>query len=125
MSGLLLDTHVVLWWLDGVELSEEVRARIAEPATRACVSAASHWEIAIKVGLGKLEVVDHYAEQLAVDDIGDLDVRREHAQAVRDLPAHHQDPFDRMLVAQAQVERLTLVSRDRRFRDYDVDLLEA
>ena len=122
---LLLDTHVMLWFIRGEELGEPVRRRIADPDERVFVSVVSHWELSIKEALGRLKPPESYVERLAADGFETLRLEVSHARAVKDLPQHHRDPFDRMLVVQARAERMTLVSRDRRFRDYDVDLLEA
>jgi PIN domain nuclease of toxin-antitoxin system len=115
---LLLDTHVLLWWLaDDPALSKQARQLIAnEPEVFA--SAASAWEIAIKRALGKLEAPADLPAALAAGGIGRLPIEFEHAAIAGALPRHHDDPFDRMLVAQARVERLTLVSRDRRLEPY-------
>ena len=125
MTGLLLDTHVALWWLEDRRLSESAATAIADARNPTHLSIASAWEMAIKQGLGQLQVRDDYVEQLALDGIELLGITPAHTRAVRDLPPHHRDSFDRMLVAQAQVEGLTLVTRDRRLRGYDVAVLEA
>ncbi len=125
MTGLLLDSHVALWWLQDSPLSPEAAAAIADPARPALVSIATAWELAIKQGLGRLEIQDDYLDVLVECGIDLLGIEPAHARAVRHLPAHHRDPFDRMLVAQAQVERLTLVTRDKRLAQYDVEVLSA
>ncbi len=120
---LLLDTHVVLWWrLDAPDLSRRVRRAIAS-ADQVFVSAASAWEVAIKVALGKLRLDEPFAAMVDDSTFDQLPVSFEHAARLQVLPPHHADPFDRMLVAQAQVEGLTIVSHDARLRDYDVTLL--
>ena len=122
--NLLLDTHVVLWWLGDEPLSSESSIAISDPDNVVYVSAASIWEASIKQALGKLEVDGDF--QAAVTEMFDpLRIDFAHAWATRLLPPHHSDPFDRMLIAQAQVEGLVLVSRDRRFAEYDVELLAA
>jgi PIN domain nuclease of toxin-antitoxin system len=123
--SLLLDTHVFLWWLQGDPLRPEVEARIADPSTLVAVSAASLWEIAIKRALGKLRFEGSLDDQLSPSGFQPLAVSTRHAEVAGGLPPHHRDPFDRMLVAQAQLERFTLVARDRVFRLYDVELLEC
>lgn len=122
---LLLDTHVVLWWLDDDKrLSAAARDEIVV-AEEVRVSAATVWEIAIKRALGRLEVPDDYLEHVERTRFRPLPIGFEHAEAAGSLPRHHDDPFDRMLVAQARVERLTLVTADRRLGDYGVAVLAA
>ena len=87
------------------------------------VSAVTAWEIAIKKALGRLEAPDDLPEALEVNDFDTLDITVDHALAAGALPGHHTDPFDRMLIAQAQLHGLTLISIDKRFADYDVELL--
>jgi PIN domain nuclease of toxin-antitoxin system len=121
VSRLLVDTHALLWWLDDAPaLSAAARAAIAEPANEPLVSTASMWEIAIKRSLGKLTVPEELPDE--IDDAGFawLPVGPEHAWAVRDLELHHRDPFDRVLVAQALVERIPVVTLDERFAAYGV-----
>jgi PIN domain nuclease of toxin-antitoxin system len=125
VSGLLLDSHVALWWLADEALTEAASAAIADPSRSVLVSIATAWELAIKQGLGKLRIDDDYLELLVERGIDLLPIEPRHTRAVRDLPHHHRDPFDRMLVAQAQVERLTLVTRDTRLAQYDVPVLAA
>ncbi len=118
--NLLLDTHVLLWWLgDDARLGGEVRELIAR-APLAFVSAASALEAAIKARLGKLRIPAPLGQAVAEGGFSELPVRIEHAEAAAGLPDHHADPFDRMLVAQARIEGLTLVTHDRSFADYDV-----
>ena len=117
MLKVLLDTHAYLWWLaDDPELSYEARDILADPRTSAYVSAASIWEIAIKVKLGRLALGSAGTmadlEAITGNDFTELPIRARHAAAAGALPRHHEDPFDRMLVAQAIVEGLTLVTSD-------------
>lgn len=123
--NLLLDTHVVLWWLAADPLSDDASARIADPSARVVVSAASIWEASIKRSLGKLRVDGSLAQHAADAGFELLPVLAGHAEAAGDLPHHHRDPFDRMLVAQAAAERLTLVTRDPAFDAYEVPVLPA
>jgi PIN domain nuclease of toxin-antitoxin system len=122
---LLLDTHVLLWWLaDDPALSKQARALIAnEPEVFA--SAASAWEIAIKRALGKLEAPEDLLSVLEVGGIRRLPIDLQHAAVAGALPRHHDDPFDRMLVAQAQREGLTLLTSDARISRYAVTVLPA
>ncbi|MGH2363904.1 MAG: type II toxin-antitoxin system VapC family toxin [Chloroflexota bacterium] len=122
---LLLDTHAVLWWLAGEGLSEQARDAIADRDNYVALSAVSAWEIAIKKALNKLTAPDDLTDQLAAGGIAELPVHIVHALLAGALPRHHDDPFDRMLVAQAQLEGLTLVTRDSRFQTYDVPTLAA
>jgi PIN domain nuclease of toxin-antitoxin system len=123
----LLDTQVLLWWFSqSSRLKADVRAAIADPQTPIFVSAASFWEAAIKRAKGRLSF-DSTALVGAVVGSGlhQLSITPAHALAAGDLPRHHDDPFDRMLVAQAIAENLTLVSSDARLRSYIVGLIEA
>jgi PIN domain nuclease of toxin-antitoxin system len=114
---LLLDTHALVWW-DNDVLPARVVKRIRE-ADEVYVSAATAWEIAIKSALGKIAAKGSISQALGDYGFIELPITVEHAEAVRALPPHHRDPFDRMLVAQARVEALTLVSRDPALRLYD------
>jgi PIN domain nuclease of toxin-antitoxin system len=125
---LLLDTHTFLWWVaDDARLSARGRASIADRQNRCLVSVASCWEMAIKVSLGKLGLtvsVDRFIpEQLAANAFELLPLELGHAARVSVLPFHHRDPFDRLLVAQALIEGLAIVSADRIFRRYGVKRL--
>lgn len=118
---LLLDTHVLLWWLaDDPRLTPAMREAIADPSTAVVVSAASAWEAAIKAASGKLRVPDGLREELERQGFDELPVTVEDGLAAGALPRHHSDPFDRMLIAQAARRRFVLVTGDRRFADYDV-----
>ncbi|RKQ70224.1 type II toxin-antitoxin system VapC family toxin [Oceanibaculum indicum] len=128
--SLLLDTHALLWWLaDSPQLGRTARAAIADPASAVWVSAATVWEIAIKTALGRLEIGGAPADILppALESSGfrTLPIGTEHALAAGALPPHHADPFDRMLIAQASLDGLRLVSADREFAAYGVPLLDA
>lgn len=123
---LLLDTGAFLVWsIDDDRLGASARSALAEPTTLVFVSAARVWEIAIKVALGKLEFAAEPAEEIGANGFAELPVTALHAQAAGRLPRHHDDPFDRMLIAQARLEGLTLVSRDEAFAGYEVPLLRA
>jgi PIN domain nuclease of toxin-antitoxin system len=123
---LLLDTHALLWWLEGPQLlSKEARNAVRDGRNAVYVSAAVAWEIVIKKGLGKIEVPDNLEEALAQNRFLALPILVSHALAVEKLPLHHRDPFDRMLIAQAVHEGLTLVSRDSQVRQYPVSCIAA
>ena len=124
--NLLLDTHVLLWWLDDhPTLSKKAKSAIADGKNLVFVSAVVIWEIKIKQALGKLQIPRNFRKVLDGQPFEMLDITVEHAHAVGDLPAYHRDPFDRMLVAQAKVEGLTLVTRDIRLKKYKIPLIEA
>jgi PIN domain nuclease of toxin-antitoxin system len=122
VTRLLVDTHALLWWLtDDAGLSDAARSALADPANDVLVSTASVWEIAIKRGLGKLEAPDDLPGHIETQGFAWLPVGVEHAWRVRDLPPHHRDPFDRLLVAQALCEGVAIVSGDARFAAYGVE----
>jgi PIN domain nuclease of toxin-antitoxin system len=121
VSRLLVDTHALLWWLaDDPALSRAARDAIADPAHEPLVSAASMWEIAIKRSLGKLTAPDDLQDRIVDGGFAWLPVSAEHAWRVRDLDMHHRDPFDRLLVAQALIERVPVITSDARFGEYGV-----
>ena len=123
---LLLDTHVLLWWLDDpASLAAPARRLIAEPRNRVFVSAAVAWEITIKRRLGKLEAPDDLETVLEEERFQHLPITVRHALAVAELPAIHGDPFDRIQIAQARLEGLTIVTRDATIPSYDVACLRA
>jgi PIN domain nuclease of toxin-antitoxin system len=123
---LLLDTHMYLWWLsDPTRLADEARIAIANPRNFVFVSAVSIVEIAIKQGTGKLTSAEPPEAMLESCRFRELPLKIAHASALRDLPAIHKDPFDRMLVAQTSVEKLTLVTRDAVLKQYDIPILAA
>ncbi len=122
---LLLDTHVLLWWLAEDPLRPEAHDAIENPRSVVCVSAASTWEVGIKIGLGKLRTPEALSERLREERFTPLPVTISHGLQVAELPLLHKDPFDRLLVAQAQLEGLTIVTRDERIARYDVETLAA
>lgn len=123
---LLLDTHVLLWWLaDDPSLAREAGDAIADPAAAVFVSAATAWEIAIKQSLGKLDAPNDLERQVEVNRFEPLSITIGHAYSAGTLPRHHDDPFDRMLVAQALAEGLMIVTRDPRLGTYGVPTLPA
>ncbi len=127
---LLLDTQTLLWWREGSRrLGRRARAAIEQRAAAVVVSAASGWEIALKTRGGRLrlrEPLDVWMPAaLESSGFGMLHITMRHAIAVAGLPDHHADPFDRLLIAQAQAEGLTIVTADSAFDDYDVRLLDA
>ncbi len=119
---LLLDSHAYLWWLaDDPRLGGAARRAILQPSAVVYVSAATVWELAIKQALGRLDTGDaDLVDEIAANGFVELPVAAAHARAAAALPRHHDDPFDRMLVAQAQLEGLELVTRDPAFAAYGV-----
>jgi PIN domain nuclease of toxin-antitoxin system len=124
---LLLDTHALLWWLtDDRRLGKNARDVIADPASVVHVSAATCWEVAIKASLGRLTLgrTDLDAE-IPANGFVELPITVRHALRAGGLPRHHEDPFDRMLVAQALLEELVFLTRDRALAKYGVNILST
>ncbi len=123
---LLLDTHTFLWWVsDWERISESARAAIADPGNEVFVSAVSGWEIGIKKAEGRLVAPDNLAAVVEEKRFEHLPLTFAHAERAAALPPHHTDPFDRVLIAQAQAEGLVLVTRDSRMADYEVATMGA
>ena len=126
MQRLLLDTHVLLWWVENsAALGEGALKTIADPRNEVFVSAASVWEIAIKRALGKLSFQDEISETVGRSGFKELPMTSFHAEQAGGLPLHHQDPFDRMLVAQARAEGLVIVTEDADIPRYGVRTMRA
>ena len=124
--NLLLDTHTLIWvFEDNATLSKAARDAIIDGGNRVFVSAVSVWEIGIKKALGKLDTPDDLLELVKQHRFTELAINLEHADYVSNLPSIHKDPFDRMLIAQAMVEKLILVTRDGFIPKYDVKCLKA
>lgn len=125
--NLLLDTHAFLWSVgDVARLSESARAAIQDGTNVVFVSAVTAWEISIKKTIGKLTVPKgSYLDELRIHRFTALDITTEHALAVEQLPLYHNDPFDRLLIVQARMEKLTLVTRDARIQRYEVQIIKA
>jgi PIN domain nuclease of toxin-antitoxin system len=128
MPRLLLDTHAFLWWVgDDPELKSTAKRAIADIGNECYLSMASCWEMAIKISLGKLRLakpIERFiTEQLTANGISLLGVDLRHAAKVEKLPFHHRDPFDRLLIAQAMMEQLVIVSADKAFAKYEVKVL--
>ncbi len=123
---LLLDTHALVWaMVDPGHLTDAAVDELRDGRNEVFASAASVWEIEIKRALGKLKAPDDLIDALMATGFRPLPMSLEHANLAGSLPLHHRDPFDRMLIAQAQLESLTIVTRDERFARYGVQLLAA
>jgi PIN domain nuclease of toxin-antitoxin system len=126
MERVLLDTNVFLWWLGGgSELGRGTRRIISDARNEVFVSAATTWEVSIKRQLGKLKVPRDVEQEVEREGFSKLPISLAHSQHAGFLPAVHRDPFDRMLVAQAQLEDLQLISADTIFAKYAVRLVRA
>lgn len=123
--NLLLDTHLVLWWMGGEpsRISEKGLAALGSEGVEPIVSAVTIWEAAIKRGLGKLDAPSDLLRQIEGAGVELLPVMPRHADLVASLPDHHRDPFDRLLVAQAMSEGLPLVSDDESLRRYEIEVI--
>ena len=118
---LLLDTRIILWWLnDDKMLNDDHRSLIGDSENLCYISAASIWEISIKSSMGKLTISANYLDVLKEQGFQELQVSWKHCKAIKNLPNIHGDPFDRMLIAQAQSEALVLLSVDEHVKKYDV-----
>jgi PIN domain nuclease of toxin-antitoxin system len=121
---LLFDTHAALWWLsDDPRFGERAARQLTDPGSQVLLSAAVVWEVAIKRSLGKLDAPDDFAATLLGAGAQPLPVGLDHAAAVADLPRHHRDPFDRILIAQAAIGGAVLVTRDDAFGAYGTPLI--
>ncbi len=125
---VLLDTHVFLWWIsDSPELSDDAREVLADGRNEPIFSAVSGWEIAIKTGLGKLELPGapgkFVNEQLSRNDLEILPIHLRHALGVYELPDHHRDPFDRLLISQSVLEKLPILTADPKIHRYPVETI--
>ena len=121
---LLLDTHILIWWDEGVRLSAAANDAIRN-ADQVYVSAVSGWEVAIKAALGKIKPRRTVAEAIEDSGFEELPLLLRHSEELTGLPMHHRDPFDRMLIAQAKSDRLTIVTRDAGLKAYRVPLIAA
>jgi PIN domain nuclease of toxin-antitoxin system len=125
--NLLLDTHAYLWSIAGAGLSDQARRAYLDPENRLYLSAVSYWEICLKVNIGKLILADGWAQQfdgeILANGIQWLPIERKHCQQLTNLPLLHQDPFDRLLIAQALCEEMTLLTANRHIQQYPVATL--
>ena len=123
---LLVDTHAFLWYMAGDDRLSSTAVRAIDSSQEWWLSAASVWELAIKASLDRLTVPTSIADYLSAkvrDGLRILSIEWPHAAAVERLPFHHRDPFDRLIVAQAQADRLPVVTKDKVFRKYGVDVI--
>ena len=126
MKRLLLDTHVLLWWLsDDPQLGESSRQAIANPRNPVYVSAASTWEVSIKKSIGKLTAPDDMDAIVESEGFEKLPITLFHGDQAGSLPELHKDPFDRMLIAQAQSEGLVIVTNDEKIIQYKIRTMDA
>jgi PIN domain nuclease of toxin-antitoxin system len=124
---LILDTHTFMWFVNGDKnLTAKARKAIENPSNFSCMSIVSLWEMAIKISLGKLEIkypFEQILTQIYENGFEILPITFEHILVVSELPFHHRDPFDRLIVAQAMTEGMTIISKDELFDDYEVTRL--
>lgn len=126
MRSILMDTCVFLWWIsDDHRLGQLAKKIIANPATSVYVSAATPWEIGIKRCLGKLQAPDNIDTIIEESGFKPLSISCFHAKNAAQLPAHHKDPFDRVMIAQAQAEGLEVLTADTQFLQYGIRVIEA
>ena len=126
MKRLLLDTHVLLWWLsDHTSLGSQARQAIGDPRNQVFISAVTGWEISIKKGLGKLTAPDDMDRIVTDEGFDELPISFFHGEQAGLLTEHHKDPFDRMLVAQAQAEGLVIVTSDKIISRYGIRTMDA
>jgi PIN domain nuclease of toxin-antitoxin system len=124
MSFYLLDTHIVLWWFSNdKQLIKKIKDEIADPENHILVSSASIWEISIKKSLGKLKAPNNL-KNIIESEFEFLTITADHAQQVALLPPIHSDPFDRIIIAQAMVEKITLITADTIIPRYDVTIFK-
>ena len=126
MQRFLLDTHTLLWWLnDSPQLGPRCRKMICNDRNQVFVSAATTWEISIKMAIGKLRAPEDMDSVVEDEGFSKLPISLYHGQLAGSLPAHHRDPFDRMLIAQAQAEGLILITADENISLYNLLLKSA
>lgn len=127
MKKYLLDTHIFIWWIqDNKQLSKKAKKLISNPANEIYISSASIWEMSIKCKLGKLEIKDYSEEflkkQIIDNSFSFLPISLKHSFKIFELVISHKDPFDHMLIAQAQIEDCAIITKDKLFKKYDVKI---
>lgn len=122
----LLDTHIVLWWLiDPQKIQTKARKIIQDKSNEVFISSASFWEIAIKKSIGRLTMPHNLLETIAIEGFKTLPIMPEECIGVADLPMHHTDPFDRLMIMQAKLYNLVLITRDNKIPEYPVITIKA
>lgn len=122
--NLLLDTHIIIWWLNDDEQLKSIHKKlIADPNNLCYISSASIWEISIKSSLGKLKIPSSYFEILKEQGFLELSINWFHCKEIKKLPDIHRDPFDRMLISQAKIEDMTLLTVDDNIKKYEINFL--
>jgi PIN domain nuclease of toxin-antitoxin system len=123
---ILIDSHVLIWWMnDSDRLSDYARSRIANPATEILVSSITLFEINMKISLGKLDIRDSLPDHLSLNNLQMLSFELNHAMIGKDLPWHHRDPFDRMIIAQALAEKIPIMTSNDKISQYGVSTIRA
>jgi PIN domain nuclease of toxin-antitoxin system len=121
---LLLDTHAFLWSIMGEKMSQRAEAAFLDTDNELYLSAASYWEICIKQNIGRLELADDWPKafdrEMLANGIKWLPIEKQHCRGIAELPPHHRDPFDRLLIAQTRCEGMTLLTADNNIRQYDI-----
>ena len=126
MKTIVVDTHAFIWFISGDKKLSKTARKAIEKADTLYLSVASIWEMAIKISLGKLELgqpFDKIHEEIVNNGFELLDVNFQHALVLSELPFHHKDPFDRMILAQAITEKIPIISIDQYFQNYDVNVV--
>lgn len=124
MKKILIDSHILLWWLSEPEkLKDKHISLIKETTFDVTISIASLWEIQIKASLKKLTLPDNFKEVLDKNFISTLSIRQKHLYQLLDLPFYHKDPFDRLIISQAITEKIPIISYDSSFEKYSVELI--
>jgi len=126
LKTIIVDTHAFIWFISGDKKLSKTARKAIEKANTIYLSVASIWEMAIKISLGKLELgqpFDKINEEIVNNGFELLDINFQHALALSELPFHHKDPFDRMILAQAMTEKIPIISIDQHFPNYDVNVI--